>query len=203
MDYKELRLLKEYISKPDDCIFCWDLAHYYKENSEWNPAIYFFIRCAETARDDLLSYECLMHASLCFTEQQNKPSTVLKCLEEAIKLFPHRPEAYFLKANHFLKTKKYELCMDFVDFSLSFVGMLEQGNGRPENGQTSLISNPVGYYGLTSWYFVKGCAEFYSGRYKESSETFSRIKETAIKDLHWKDHRIYLDLVGQLVDMDK
>ena len=89
-----LDLLHPYIQNPDNPENNWNLALYYHSIGQTASAVSFYIRCAERTELDLLKYECLIRASMCFDSQGCRGFSTWGMLKHAIALIPDRPEAY-------------------------------------------------------------------------------------------------------------
>lgn len=99
-----LDLLNPYIQHPNDPEHNWALAVYYHRVGQTASAVSFYIRCAERTTDDLLKYECLVRASMCFESQGCRSFSTYGVLKHAISLLPQRPEAYLMLAQLIEKT---------------------------------------------------------------------------------------------------
>lgn len=99
-----LDLLEFYIQDPDNSEHNWNLAVYYHSIGQTASAISFYIRAAERADDDLLKYECLIRASMCFESQGCRGFSTWGMLKHAIALMPTRPEAYLRLSQHYEAT---------------------------------------------------------------------------------------------------
>lgn len=94
---KDLKtMLKTYIMDPNDPENNWDLALHYDGLGQTASAVSFYIRTAERTDDDLLKYECLIRAAMCFEKQGTRRFTVKGIIQHAIATKPHRPEGYYL-----------------------------------------------------------------------------------------------------------
>lgn len=89
-------LIKNYISSPNDPETNWELAIHYDNIGQTAAAVSFYIRAAERTDDDLLKYECLIRAAMCFEKQGTRRFTVKGMLQHAVATQPHRPEGYYI-----------------------------------------------------------------------------------------------------------
>ena len=90
-------MIKTYIMDPSHPENNWSLALYYDNIGQYASAVSFYIRTAERAdNDDLLKYECLIRAAMCFEKQGTRRFTVKGIIQHAIATQPHRPEGYYL-----------------------------------------------------------------------------------------------------------
>lgn len=94
---KDLKsMIKTYIMDPSNPENNWDLALHYDSIGQTASAVSFYIRTAERTKDDLLKYECLIRAAMCFEKQGTRRFTVKGIIQHAIATKPHRPEGYYL-----------------------------------------------------------------------------------------------------------
>jgi hypothetical protein len=89
------RFLLDYINNPTDSELNFNMALEYDNMGQLASAVSFYLRTAERAETDLLKYECLIRASICFEKQGSRNFTVKGLLQHAISIQPNRPEAYF------------------------------------------------------------------------------------------------------------
>jgi hypothetical protein len=94
-------LIKTYITNPNNFENNWNLAIYYDEIGQTAPAVSYYIRTAERTNDDLLKYECLIRAAMCFEKQGTRRFTVKGMMQHAIATQPHRPEGYYLLSRYY------------------------------------------------------------------------------------------------------
>lgn len=188
MQYEEFISLREFSKgKENKVTHAWKLAKYYYGIGEYSPALYFFSYTAEHSVDDLLSYECLMMISLCFKGQGDKEISRMNALETAISLYPHRPEAFYLKSRCYLDNGMYDDCLKCIEYAYSELYYMssEYGNGR--NDQTIIISWNIEYFGTTHFQYIKGLCHYYKGDYQSALECFDAISEVVYTDLPLED----------------
>jgi hypothetical protein len=87
--------LLKYIEDPSDPELNFMMALEYDGLGQHASAISYYLRTAERANDDLLKYEALIRASICFERQGSRNFTVKGLLQHAVSILPHRPEAYY------------------------------------------------------------------------------------------------------------
>ena len=87
--------LLRYIQNPSDPELNFMMALEYDNLGQHASAVSYYLRTAERAIDDLLKYECLIRASVCFERQGSRNFTVKGLLQHAVAIMPHRPEAYY------------------------------------------------------------------------------------------------------------
>lgn len=107
MQYNEqdlIDLLHPYIQDPDNPEHSWNIALYYHTIGQTASAVSYYIRTAERTQDNLLKYECLVRASMCFESQGCRGFSTWGMLKHAIALLPTRPEAYLMLSQLFEAT---------------------------------------------------------------------------------------------------
>lgn len=87
--------LEKYVANPTDPELNFMMALEYDQTGQHASAVSYYLRTAERAEDDLLKYECLIRASICFERQGSRNFTVKGLLQHAVAIMPHRPEAYY------------------------------------------------------------------------------------------------------------
>lgn len=199
MQYEEFVSLREFSEEKSNKTTCaWKLGKFYYFRGEYAAAQYFFSCAAEHSVDDLLSYECLLIISLCFKEQGDKEISRMNALETAISLYPHRPEAFFLKSRWYLEHEMYDDCLKCIQYAydnLYYMGPV-YGNGR--NDQTVMISWNILFFGHSHFQFVKALAHYYSGDKDSALECFEGVKEKILVDLPAADGLLYQKLYAEL-----
>ena len=87
--------LEKYVANPTDPELNFMMALEYDNLGQHASAVSYYLRTAERAEDELLKYECLIRASICFERQGSRNFTVKGLLQHAVAIMPHRPEAYY------------------------------------------------------------------------------------------------------------
>jgi hypothetical protein len=88
-------LITEFALDPNNPEKNFEIALAYDEIGQTASAVSFYIRTAERAEDELLKYECLMRAAMCFEKQGTRKFSVKGLLQHAIAIQPKRPEGYY------------------------------------------------------------------------------------------------------------
>lgn len=88
-------LLNAYIQDMECPDINFSLASWYHDNGHTAAAVSYYLRTAERSTDDLLKYESLIGAALCYLSQGIRKFTVKGLLQNAITVMPERPEAYY------------------------------------------------------------------------------------------------------------
>lgn len=89
-------LTKQYVFNPEDPEVNWKMALHYHDIGQTAAAVGFYVRCAERTDDQLLQYECMLRAAMCFEQQGIRKFSVRGMLQHAVSLMPDRPEAYYM-----------------------------------------------------------------------------------------------------------
>lgn len=87
--------LLKYLDNPSDPELNFMMALEYDAMGQHASAVSYYLRTAERAHDDLLKYESLIRASICFERQGSRNFTVKGLLQHAVAILPNRPEAYY------------------------------------------------------------------------------------------------------------
>lgn len=93
-------LINEYILDTENPVTNFNLALHYHNLNQTASAMSFYLRTAERTHDKLLSYSCLLGASICYSTQGCRNFTVKSLLRNALITLPDRPEAYIMLAQH-------------------------------------------------------------------------------------------------------
>ena len=89
-------LIREFAIDPNNPEKNFEIALAYDDIGQTASAVSFYIRTAERSEDDLLKYECLIRAAMCFEKQGTRKFSVKGLLQHAIAIQPQRPEGYYL-----------------------------------------------------------------------------------------------------------
>jgi len=89
-------LIEKFAVDPNNPEKNFEIALEYDEIGQTASAISFYIRTAERTGDELLKYECLIRAAMCFEKQGTRKFSVKGLLQHAIAVQPKRPEGYYL-----------------------------------------------------------------------------------------------------------
>ena len=149
--------ITEYALNTENAVKNFNLANWYYVQEHYAPALSFFLRCSERSNNNLLSYQSLILAYICYDKQNERNSTSQVLLEHAICLLPKRPEAHYLLAKLYekkgesqhLSYRTAHLALEFCDFNLE-----------------PLTVN-VGYPGKYALIFQKAYMGYYWGKSKE------------------------------------
>jgi len=95
------QLLITYIDDPDDAEINYELAIFYDEIGQTAAAMSYYLRTVERSESDLLQYECLIRAAMCYEKQGTRKFTVKGLIQNAMIVIPERPEAHYLLARYY------------------------------------------------------------------------------------------------------
>lgn len=173
------KLLYEYVQDPEDPECNFKLGVYYENQGQTATAISYYLRTAERTNDNLLSYECLLRASICFDKQGTRNFTVKGLLQHAVALEPKRPEGYFLLSRYYERKEEWHDC-----FMIASVGdKVSLYNNQP-------LRTWVDYPGDYGILFQKAISSWWCGLCDESKKLLLNLK----KDYDLNQH--YLDVVN-------
>lgn len=163
-NYNLKDLLNNYIFNPENPEYNFDLALYYHNIGQTASAVSYYLRTAERTLDDLLKYECLIRASMCFDSQGTRNFTVKGFLLHALAICPKRPEAYYLMSKFHEKENKDGSWNE--SYTISSIG-LEVADLNP-----TPLKTIVEYPGNYSLLFQKANSSWWCGLCEESRDLF-------------------------------
>lgn len=162
------KLLHNYIMDPSNAENNFELALYYDEIGHTATAISYYLRAAERTNEDLLKYECLLKASICFDRQGSRNFTVKGLLQHAISVCPKRPEAYYLMSLFHEKENK--------DGNWNDCYMITSiANSVCDDNYTPLRTS-VNYPGKYAIDFQRALSSWWCGLCEESRNLFLELK---------------------------
>ena len=168
MNSKEIslqNLLYEYSLDTENAQLNFDLALEYENQGHNSAALSYFLRCAERSDDITLSYEALIHASNSYDREGTRDGTAKGILQQALCLFPERPEAYFLLSRFSDKKQWWQDCYIYADTGL-----------RTSNFDLEPLKTDVEYPGKYSLLFAKSVAGYWWGKHDESKSILLDLK---------------------------
>lgn len=112
------KLLTEYSLDTENAELNFKVALWYEENGQNAAALSYFLRCAERAEDKLLAYEALIHGSNCYDRQGTRDGTAKGILQQAMCLYPERPEARFLLSRFSERRQWWQDCYIYASEAL-------------------------------------------------------------------------------------
>ncbi len=159
--------LLEYIKDPTDPERNFAIGLEYDLLGQSASAISFFLRTAERTNDELLRYECLLRAALCFERQGSRNFTVKGLLLHAVAIQPKRPEAYY----HL--SRFYERKSEDGHWNESYTAA-SIGESVAENIESGLRTN-LNYPGRDAIRFQKALSSWHCGLCDESRSLFKEL----------------------------
>jgi len=139
-----------------------NIAQKYEEVGQTASAISFYLRAAEYGHDThhLIVYTSMLKIAHCFQDQSGREHSVQNALLQAIQYLPSRPEAYFLLARFYERSKDWQHCYTFSEIGLMCP------NKQP------MLPADVEYYGDYCLLFEKATSGWWVGRRDESLSIF-------------------------------
>ena len=83
-------LLQNFIEDPENSDNNFKLGIYYDSIGQTASAISYYLRTAERAQYDIIKYQCLLRASICFNLQGCRNFTVKGLLQHALAIMPKK-----------------------------------------------------------------------------------------------------------------
>ena len=157
-------LLNHYIEFPNcpEINFC--IGYYYHNIGQMASAISYYLRCAERAYDSLLSYECLLKASMCFESQGCRNNSVEGMLQHSVALMPKRPEGYFYLSRFYERTQRW-----FNAYLISSIGE------KVSSDNCIKLKTDIDYPGFYGIIFEKAISSWHTGLCEESKNIFNYL----------------------------
>jgi hypothetical protein len=158
-------LLHKYIDAPEDPETNFSMGLYYHSIDQTASAVSFYLRTAERSTDQVLVYECLLRAAMCFNTQGCRSNSVEGMLQHAVAILPRRPEAYFHLSRFYEKKEMWQL-----GYTMACIGMgvAEKTPGRP-------LRTKIDYPGFWTLAFEKAVCGWWCGLCEESKNTFDYL----------------------------
>lgn len=157
-------LLNHYIEYPNSPEINFYLGFYYHSIGQTASAVSFYLRAAERTYDDILRYECLLRAGMCFNSQGCRNNSVEGMFQHAVALAPDRPEGYYFLSRFYEQAKKW-----FNGYMIASIGE-RVANKKPSKLRTNL--DYPGFYALT---FEKAVTGWWTGLCNESRRIFEHL----------------------------
>jgi hypothetical protein len=164
-------LVTAFALNPNNSENNFNLALTYDEIGQTASAVSFYIRTAERTNDDLLKYECLIRAAMCFEKQGTRKFSVKGLLQHAIALQPKRPEGYYLLSVFYENEDETELDGKWFDsYMISSIG-LEVADFE----ETTSLKTNIDYSRKEGLLFQKAHAAWWCGLCEESKNLFLKL----------------------------
>lgn len=159
-------LIEKFALDPNNPEKNFEIALEYDEMGQTASAVSFYIRTAERTDDDLLKYECLIRAAMCFEKQGTRKFSVKGLLQHAIAVQPKRPEGYYLLSLFY----ENEVNSDgrwFDSYLTASIGLEVSDFGNMKSLRTEL-----NYPGKYSLLFQKAHTAWWCGLCEDSKNMF-------------------------------
>jgi FkbM family methyltransferase len=167
-------LLHNFINDPEDVDNNFRLAIYYDSLRQTASAVSYYLRTAERASDDLIKYQSLLRAALCFDMQGCRNLTVKGLLQHSLAIMPQRPEGYFLLSRFYEREKNYH--------DSYLIASLGEKVASKDVESLSLNVDYPGFYGIL---FEKAVSAWWCGLCDESRKIFKDLqKNYELDDIH-------------------
>ena len=159
-------LTVELSNDPFNPIISNQLAVEYEKIGQTASAVSFYLRTAEYGfyTHHEYVYASLLRASHCFEGQKNRTTTVLNLILKAIAYNPQRPEGWFVLAQYYERTVKWQ-----ESYTAAQTGLVFSADGDAP------LPIPVGYLGEYVLTFQKAVAAWWVGRKDESLSLFTSL----------------------------
>jgi SAM-dependent methyltransferase len=165
--YDLSQLLHNYVNDPENPEHNFALGIYYDGIGQTASALSYYLRCAERSDDDLLKYECLILAAMCFDKQGTRNFTVKSLLLHTLALCPHRPEGYYLMSRFHEKENKDGSWNE--SYTIASIGLKVADLNPPP------LRTTVDYPGEYALQFRKALASWNCGLCEESRDLFLEL----------------------------
>ena len=191
-------LLNHYIQCPESPEANFYMGCHYHQIKQTASAVSYYLRAAERTYDDLMRYEALLRAGMCFDSQGSRNNSVEGMLQHAVALMPTRPEGYFYLSRFYERAQKW-----FDAYLISTIG--DKLAIRKPSKLRTVLDYP-GFYGII---FEKAVSSWWTGLCEESRNIFKYLsiyepldyihKQAVITNLKqlkgWKDDSQFISFL--------
>ena len=160
------QLLTEYSLDTENAELNFNVALWYEKNGQNAAALSYFLRCAERSEDKLLAYEALIHGSNCYDRQGTRDGTAKGILQQAMCLYPERPEARYLLSRFSEKREWWQDCYIYASEALDNCDFTCQP-----------LKTDVEYPGIHGLLYEKAVASWWWGKNHQCKDILLEIKE--------------------------
>ena len=157
-------ILFKFINDTENAEYNFDLAQWYESHGYTAAGLTFYLRAAERFEDKLKSYHSLLKCFQCYDSQGSRDDSAKVLLQNAIALYPSRPEAYFLLAKFYEKYQQWQDC-----YIYSCIGL-----DCTINDENNSLLN-IGYPGKYALLFYKAISGYRWGKGEESRLLFQEL----------------------------
>lgn len=169
-------LLQEYVESPDNPDVNFDIALEYEKLGQFASSITFYLRAAEFGYESApnIVYVSLLKVGLLLEALTNRDSSVSSSYLHAVTYQPNRPEAYFLLAKHYEKTKLWRESYAYAVMGQQFIHF---------RSEPTLAD--VGYRGEYCLIFQQAVAAWWVGRRDEAKTLFEKLLSNYQMESHF------------------
>jgi len=181
-------LLYRFIADPEHVAHNLNLAIFYDTIGQTASAVSYYLRAAERTDQDIIKYQCVLRAGICFSKQGCRNTTV-KCLyQHGLVIMPNRPEGYFLLSRFYEREENYH-----DSFLIASIGE-KVAEKEPEEKLIIDLEYP-GFYGIL---FEKAVSSWWVGLCNESRDILEDLLENySLDDVHLNAVRNNLQKLGE------
>ncbi len=174
IDYDLQNLLNNFIQDPESPENNFYLGTYYDNLGQTASAISYYLRTGERSESDLIKYQCILRAGLCFSTQGCRNTTVKGLFQHALAIQPKRPEGYFLMSRFYEREGNYH-----DSYLIASIG--EQVAEKEVEPLVLNVEYP-GFYGIL---FEKAVSSWWVGLCNESRDLLEDLdKNYKLDDIH-------------------
>jgi tetratricopeptide (TPR) repeat protein len=159
-------LLEKFINDPEDSDNNFKLGIYYDSIGQTASAVSYYLRTAERTKFDIVKYQSILRAAICFSIQGCRNFTVKGLLQHALAIIPKRPEAYYLLSRFYEKEQNYH--------DSYLIASLGEKLADRDCDPLKLYVDYPGFYGII---FEKAVSSWWCGLCDESRKLFVDLKE--------------------------
>jgi len=173
-------LLTQYSLDTENPDLNFNIALWYENTGHNAPALSYYLRCAERTEDKLLAYEALIHGSNCYDRQGTRDGTAKGILQQAMCLYPERPEARFLLSRFSERRQWWQDCYIYASEAL------DNCNFDCDSFRTN-----VEYPGKYALLYQKAISSWWWGKNSQSKEILLDIKQ------NYQPNQLYVQLIDE------
>lgn len=190
------QLLLRYVEDPLNPELNFNLALYYENKKHYAGACAYYLRTAEweNSPSSILTYEALLHLSICFRELGNRQFSEEGWLLHAISLRPDRPEAYWLLSQLYERQSRNGAMKWQESYMMASIGLHIGDNIKPLEG--------IGYEGVYCCLFQKMVAAWYIPKQKECRNMLFELPSYPLSDIYINLVQNNMNIVGSGADIN-
>jgi len=153
-------LLYRFIADPEHVAHNLNLAIYYDSIDQTASAVSYYLRAAERTDQDIIKYQCVLRAGICFSKQGCRNFTVKGLYQHGLTIMPNRPEGYFLLSRFYEREENWH-----DSYLIASIGE-KVAEREPEERLIIDVEYP-GFYGIL---FEKAVSSWWVGLCNESRD---------------------------------